>query len=320
MGGKLPAMSGRSLIIVRSGAKSLHPAWIEGVDERGWDLFVCPYEEVPFASEPRRGVIVGEPLAGQKWTGLRERLRRWEGWRDYDHVMFAEDDLLAGPSVWSTFFDFCRERRAVLAQPALTEDSHFSHLITLANRHFTWRATTFVEVMAPTVTPDALRELLPTLDHTPTGLGWGMEAAWSKLLGYEGIYIADAVKIRHTRQVGVNRDAAMRRQVREEEAGFLRHFGAAHVRMTLGGEDRAHGRITRDDAIFPQRLLLGYGYLDAQRAPAFNRFLDDNFVSGPRRLAMMTGRGVAPLPARPVRAQGGAAAAPGRVRTAAARP
>jgi hypothetical protein len=290
---------------VRSGAKSLHPAWIAGVEERGWDLFVCPYETVPFVSEPRRGVIVGEPIAGQKWTGLRERLRRWRGWRDYDHVMFAEDDLLAGPSVWSSFFDFCRERGAVLAQPALTQDSHYSHLMTLANRHFIWRATTFVEVMAPTVTPDALCELLPTLDHTPTGFGWGMEAAWSKLLGYAGIYIADALTIRHTRPVGINRHGAMRRRLREEEAGFLRHFGAAHVRLTLGGEDRVHGRITRDDAVFPQRLLLGYGDLGARGAPAFNRFLDDHFVTGPLRYARMTGHRVGRLPARAAPAPAG---------------
>lgn len=106
---------GRSLVIVRAGPGSLHPRWIEGEAVRDWDLLVCPYAEIPFASDPARGVTVDVVRPGPKWTGLRALLEAWDGWRDYDNVMLADDDLDAPAATWSAFLAACREVEAKIA-------------------------------------------------------------------------------------------------------------------------------------------------------------------------------------------------------------
>jgi hypothetical protein len=37
----------KDLMIVRAGPRSLHPTWLDPGKARNWDLFICPYEEVP---------------------------------------------------------------------------------------------------------------------------------------------------------------------------------------------------------------------------------------------------------------------------------
>jgi hypothetical protein len=310
---------GRSLIIVRAGAKSLHPGWIEGAKNRDWDLYVCPYQEVPFLSEPERGVFVGEPIKGQKWDGLRERLRRWEGWKDYDHIALADDDLRAGPKTWSLVFDFCRELDAKLAQPALTEDSFTTHILPMTNRNFLWRAVTFVEIMCPTLSRDTLRELLPTLDHVSTGFGFGMDHAWGRLLGYEGMHVFDAATVCHTRRAGMNRDATVRAALDVERKQFFRRYGCAPLYMSLAGMDRSLGHITRDDPHFLHRCVEGHWYRLANDARQFNKYLADNVTTGPRRwLSWQHARAAAPDPWHPAQPTSGPApAAPSEARRSA---
>lgn len=222
----------RSLIIVRAGAGSLHPDWL-GAGDRGWDLFVCPYQETGFAADPTRNVEVGVVREGAKWTGLRALLAEWRGWRDYDYVMLADDDLSAAPWTWSRFFEIARREQAVLAQPALTRDSYFSHLVTVQCPHVTMRRTSFVEIMAPCFRTDALAALLPTFDYTRTGWGWGLDYVWAKALGYKGLLIVDEAPVRHTRPVGVGVAGETRQRALAEFAEMMRRTGARKRLSTL---------------------------------------------------------------------------------------
>jgi hypothetical protein len=92
----------RDLVIARVGRNSLHRSWIDRGKPRDWDLYLCPFEELP----PQTGVdcVVGEVIPGQKWAGLRTLLTQWDGWREYDHVWLPDDDILAGQDTISAMF------------------------------------------------------------------------------------------------------------------------------------------------------------------------------------------------------------------------
>src|SRR6476661_4676415 len=137
----------RSLIIARAGVRSIHNAWIDRGAARTFDLYVCPHEPVPFQSEPAEGVEVGPVYAEIKWRALHRLLTEWQGWRGYDFVTFVDDDVLMEQRSWNAFFDIVRRRNPALAQPSLTHDSYWSHVLTLRNTHFVWRETTFIEAM-----------------------------------------------------------------------------------------------------------------------------------------------------------------------------
>ena len=99
----------------------------------------------------------------------------------------AEDDLACTCADINRFFDICRQERLDLAQPALALDSYFNLAITLESPCFRLRYTSFVEIMAPCFSADALVKVLPTLKESLSG--YGLEELWVMLLG-EGASVA----------------------------------------------------------------------------------------------------------------------------------
>ena len=57
---------------------------------RNWDLYLCPYQ--PLAAQEGLDFTVGDVIAGPKWSGLRELLNNWTGWRNYAHIWLPDDD------------------------------------------------------------------------------------------------------------------------------------------------------------------------------------------------------------------------------------
>src|SRR5688572_28573918 len=107
----------RDPIIVRAGPLSLHHTWRARGQVQAWDLFVCPYEELPIAVADEPYVILGEVIPGPKWIGLRALLNSWHGWHDYRYIVLADDDLFALPGTWSRFFEKAAAYGAKLAAP-----------------------------------------------------------------------------------------------------------------------------------------------------------------------------------------------------------
>lgn len=264
---------GRSLIIVRAGPDSLHPRWIEDAATRDWDLFVCPYAEVPFASDPARGVTVGDVRPGPKWTGLRALLEVWDGWRDYDHIMLADDDLDAPAATWSAFLAACRVVEAKLAQPAVATGTHFDQLITLCNPAFSRRRVTFVEIMMPCFRRDVLADLLPTLRLSETGSGFGLDYLWPHLLGYRDLHIMDATPVRHTRPVGGMRDAATHKALWDEARAILARHGVRPALRTLSGLDLEGRELEAASEAFLHAYLRGYWPVLGRNQRRFGRFM-----------------------------------------------
>ncbi len=251
----------RDLVIARVGRNSLHRAWIDAGTPRDWDLYLCPFQEIP----PQTGVdcTVGEVIPGPKWTGLRTLLNEWDGWRDYDNIWLPDDDILASQDTISAMFEAATALQLKLFTPALQESSHYGHYIIMRNRNFFARRVSFVEIMVPGFSRPALEQLLPTLDLSTFGWGWGLEPVWAKLLDYEDLGILDAVPVLHTRPVGKLRDADLHRRMAEENDRILAAHDAPLQMVTFAGI----GPDLKDMTLSPDELLVelvrGWDYLFA---------------------------------------------------------
>lgn len=263
----------KDLVIFRAGARSLHPLWRDAGPEPPWDVYVCPYQPIPEAP-PAPGVTVGEVIPGPKLSGLRTLLQTWSGWRDYRYVMLADDDLIMSQDRVSIFFANCAALDAKLAQPALTEQSYAGHMILLQNSAFKARAVTFVEIMLPCFRADVLQDLMWTLDLTETGWGWGLDALWPKLLGYEGLFVVDANPAFHTRPVGRMRDLDLERRVQLETLEILNRYDCAFIRRTLGGLTVDGRTLGRDDSSLLYTLVRGYDGIFQRRPELLLPFVE----------------------------------------------
>lgn len=246
----------RGLVIVRCGRNSLHPSWREGAAAAAWDLQLSPYQAGDADWPPVR--------PGHKWDGLHGHLLADPTWRAYDYIWLPDDDLEMTAERVAAFFEACRRHDAKLAQPALSEDSHWSLAITMRNRRFAARATTYVEVMAPCFRRDALEQLLPTFAESYRGAGWGLDALWSQQLRRQGLYIFDDLPMRHTRPVGQQYDPQLRANAMREMLRMLRRHQVRPVRRTLCGYDADGTVVEGDDGRFLFRYLQGYDYLIEQ--------------------------------------------------------
>ena len=82
----------KGLILARAGKDSLHPRWLEGVQDRNWDLALSSFVEGPVAAED--ACVLVEHEAGPKWKPLHSLIsRRWDIVSRYRFVMLADDDL-----------------------------------------------------------------------------------------------------------------------------------------------------------------------------------------------------------------------------------
>ena len=222
----------KNLVLTRVGMNSLHPEWLHGDGPRNWDLYLSPYQPI----EPQSGLdcVVGDVVRGPKWSGIREVLNTWDGWREYDYIWFPDDDIRTTSAAVSGMFDVAESMGLELFAPALDDDSYYAHFITKQNPRFFGRWVGFVEIMVPGFSRSALEQLLPTLDLSDTGWGWGLDSVWPKLLGYENVGIIDGITVTHTRPVGEMRDAQLRRRVLEESDALLERYDCQQVHATFG--------------------------------------------------------------------------------------
>jgi hypothetical protein len=251
----------RDLVIARVGPNSLHRSWIDGSKPRTWDLFLCPFQEIA----PQTGLdcTVGDVIPGPKWAGLRTLLNEWDGWRDYDYIWLPDDDILTSQDTISAMFQAAAALEFKLFTPALHENSHYGHYIIMRNRNFFARRVGFVEIMVPGFSRAALEQLLPTLDESKSGWGWGLDPLWAKLLGYQDMGILDAVPVLHTRPVGKLRDADLHRRLSAENDRILSDYQCDLKMVTYAGisSDLKDMALSSDELLV--KLIQGWDYLFA---------------------------------------------------------
>jgi len=252
----------RNLVLARVGRNSLHPCWIERGKPRDWDLVLCPYQ--PLGPQDEQELVVGDVIPGPKWGGLREMLNAWDGWREYDYVWLPDDDVYVPQDTIGSMFDIARALGLDLFAPALHETSYFAHFITMANRRFHGRWTGFVEIMVPGFSRPALERLLPTLDLTETGWGWGLDSVWPKLLGYENVGIIDGTPVIHSRPVGQMRDPDLGARVLSESDRLLSTYECRQEHVTFAAFGRDLARLELSPEALLAELVAGWDYLVAR--------------------------------------------------------
>jgi hypothetical protein len=241
-----------NLVLLRAGASSLHPSWIDRGKPRDWDLRLVPYQDV----EARPGVdcVIGDVVAGPKWSGIREALAGWDGWRDYDDIFGSQETI-------SRMFAVARQAKLDLFAPALHEASYYAHFDTMRSHGFFGRRTGFVEIMVPGFSRAAMERLVPTLDLSETGWGWGLDSVWPKLLEYRNVGIIDATPVLHTRPVGRMRDPELGRRVEAESDKLLADYECRQTHVTFDGFDEDGSPLGLSAEELLARLVNGYRYL-----------------------------------------------------------
>ena len=194
------------LVLFRAGRDSLHDLILGQDPQRNWDCCVNWYLE----GQPNGGAELYFTGGDNKFEGLVEFLRRTGLTDHYEYVLALDDDLLFRPAEVSRYFDICRANALYLSQPALMWRSHFSHYVTLRNPTCRLRKVTFIEVMAPCFSRQALRELHGTFLYTKST--YGIDWAWSaEVGGSRSFHVVDEIPILHARPIDRGQGAFYRK-------------------------------------------------------------------------------------------------------------
>jgi len=192
----------RTLAIVRCGDKSLHRSWTGEIkDARGFDVAISYFgsnEDLTFSEAN----YIHRKKAG-KWDGIYDFFQEFpETLERYDYFWLPDDDIEATPETVRKMIELADKHQLAAAQPALSHESYYSHLITLRHPQYEVRYTNFVEIMVPLLSQETMKRSLPKFAKTKSGFGldfiWGK---WAEASG-EKIGIIDAVEVFHTRPVG----------------------------------------------------------------------------------------------------------------------
>lgn len=258
-------MRRRFLIVLRCGRNSVHQRWGHS-ETANWDLILCPYQEIE-QPHPECPVIPGD-----KWPGLHDFLSRNASWRDYDYIWLPDDDILTDEATINRFFELCEEVDAQLAAPGLSEDSYYSYPMTMANKAFAWRRTTYVEVMVPCFRRSFLETALPSFTFTRFGTGWGLDFLWCFMLGYQDIFILDETPVFHTRPVGLARNPGLQERAHVDFHAIMQGFDIGMLLKSQQGLETDGTYHAGNDGTFFARLLAGYEHL-CPRYPDFLQVL-----------------------------------------------
>jgi Protein of unknown function (DUF707) len=192
----------RILVILRLGSDHRVSGWAKVPEgERSWDLLLSPYDEICDLYDFAPTWIV--PRHGGKWDAVFSLLTEQpELLERYDFFWLPDDDIEMEAGGPDAFFRYALAAGLDLAQPALLHGSNYSHFVTLRNRFTRLRHTNFVELMAPLMTTEVLRQALPLMEGQWTGKG--IDYIWQRFArdGDRRIGIVDATPMGHFRKTG----------------------------------------------------------------------------------------------------------------------
>jgi len=135
---------------------------VQRLSEQNFDYALSWFgDEAPEMAE---GAAFVHLQKGPKWPGLEKTIvAHWDTVKQYRYLWLPDDDLLCVPEQVSRMFAVCSDLKLELAQPALTTDSYFTHVITLQHSAFQVRFTNFVEIMAPVLSIDLFARIFHSL-------------------------------------------------------------------------------------------------------------------------------------------------------------
>jgi len=117
----------------------------------------------------------------------------------YDGYFFLDGDLEFDAGLLSSFLSFASAARLDLAQPSLTRDSYCYWKMAYCQPCYLLRKTSFVEVMAPYFSRNALSKTLHTFTRSIST--YGLDLVWPSIIGSKEIGVVDAFRVRHSERV-----------------------------------------------------------------------------------------------------------------------
>jgi hypothetical protein len=193
------ANSGKNLVVVRAGRSSLHRAWVPASKTGSFDTIVSYYDKPAHDADDSGVAKVFHE--GGKWDGLYKTLIDVP-LDTYDFIWLPDDDIAASTNDVEAIFNAARHYNLSVCQPALSDDSYYSHFLVLACDSFRIRYTNYVEIMAPCLRADTLKKMLPLFSGTMSGFGF--DHVWCRLQqeNDKTAAILDEIAVKHTRPVG----------------------------------------------------------------------------------------------------------------------
>lgn len=153
---------------------------------------------------------------GHKWPTIAKLLSKLPRYRYY---AFIDEDIDVSVENLNGLFRTGELFGLTIFQGALTPRSHYSHEFARVQPNSYLRPTTFVEIMAPFFSHDALEQCAPTFSISE--LGWGLEYLWNDILRSQGMAIVDHFTITHIRPVQSNRWKNQRGESAEQECARM---------------------------------------------------------------------------------------------------
>lgn len=252
----MPVAGERGLVLVRVGASHRISAWLDMPrEQRDWDLALSLYEEIELGENACVDVL--HRYKGGKWDGIYAFFAANPHLLvAYDYFWLVDDDIEATAAQVRELFTYVRTERFEIAQPALSLDSYYSHRLTLQCEGFMHRHTNFVEIMMPVLSQPVLRQVLPWLESTRSGVG--IDWLWYRFTQNprQSVAIIDAIAVPH------------RRPLNQHLRGRLRSAGIYHLderKSLLKGKGvKGHypvayaGRLANDGGFVSSRFALAW--------------------------------------------------------------
>lgn len=186
----------KNLILTAVGDNSLHKNWIS--QNPNFDLYLIYYGDT--LNKYKEDATHYLQRKGNKYLMFYDLITyQKEIFDSYDRVLIMDDDLYTETKHLNKFFEIFEENKFELAQPSII--GWFTHEITLHDPKWAWRCTNFVEIMCPCFSRNALNLCKETFIESE--IGWGIDWAWTKILGNpkDKIAIVDEAIVVHTRPV-----------------------------------------------------------------------------------------------------------------------
>lgn len=265
------------LIIIRAGAGSIHRSWSWTTNGFA-DIALSIYDDADF---PGENVKYFHRAAGGKFPGIKAFFEAHPSvLENYDYYWLFEDDLVLPLESLRRISMLLGAFPFELSAPSLSYYSYFTWPITVRNSRFIFRATDFVEVMAPIMSVHFLRAALVAFNDNFSG--WGHEWLWRKLLnkrsGFAAIF--DCAPITHSRPFGSgtlvgnkppsgwnpgkDMDEMIARYDLDRETPFRNYFGVTYKNKP--------SILVEDD--FLQEAINGYSEMQGLPSDSFVRCID----------------------------------------------
>jgi len=195
-----------NLVFVRAGGQSLHRRLLAEDPARNWDCCVSWYCEPQAETGAEYYCAAGD----NKFEAFEQFFLQTAVTRPYRYYLVVDDDIDFAAGDISRLFELCRRHNTFLCQPALRWGTNANHHVTLWNPLCRVRSTSFIEVMTPCFSREAVERLLSTFRLTRST--WGIDYAWASLLNGTGrIAVIDAVRVAHTKPVDTGKGAFYRK-------------------------------------------------------------------------------------------------------------